>query len=133
MDKAAFTQAAIGLGLALVHYPSERGGTTTKPSLFIELAASFPEALIKWPTGSFPQLHNCDSLVELVSLLLLFRSIVPRIARPSSPLSCNGAAKELQANNKNIKPNIIEFFISLTIRSLPSFSVKSQSSIIRAS
>jgi hypothetical protein len=51
----------------------------------------------------------------LAMLLLLFRSIVPRMARPESPLSCKGTAKELPANNTNIKPNIIEFFISLTL------------------
>jgi hypothetical protein len=48
-------------------------------------------------------------------LVLLFRSIVLRMALPKSPLSCKGAAKELQANSKNNKPNIMEFFISFTL------------------
>ena len=94
---------------------SERGGTITKLLSLIGVAASFPEALIKWPMGSFPQLHSCVSLLVLVMLVLLFRSIVLRMSRPEFPLSCKGTAKELPANNKNIKPNTIEFFISLTL------------------
>jgi hypothetical protein len=69
---------------------------------------------MKWPTGCFPQLQSCVSLVESVTLVLLFRSIVPRMARPALPPSCKGAAKELQANNKNTETNIIELFILLT-------------------
>ena len=84
---------------------SDQSGTATRPSSPVGFVTSSPEALIEWPTGTFPQLQRPPA-VSLVVLL----AIVPRRDLPVSPLSCKGAAKQFRANNKKIKPNIIEFF-----------------------
>ena len=115
-SNVSLRQRHMGASAAFFHSEEPRGGITTKPSSITGLAASLPEVpLIKWPTGSFPQLHRSSVLLRvLLSLEPLLTLISPRISRPEFPLSCKGAARERQARDINAKNNIIDLSISLS-------------------